>query len=191
LPKSEIELYTRYPIANILIYNGTTVLHFLLGGTGIILGYGSWIGVLAGIVYMVLALLEMYVLMPLKVCPNCVYTKLENSLCIAGMNVVSRKIAKPGDIKLMGNRAKGTFCPNNLYVASLVIPIIAMIPALIFNFSWAVLAIFLVVVGLMIFRFFFIFTKIACVHCRAKHICPQAQQMFKDLKPAKEDTQTK
>ena len=87
---------------------------------------------------------------------------------------------KEGDLRNFPNRAKGVFCPNNLYIASLVIPIIAMIPALILNFSFLVLTILLIVVGLLLFRFFVIFTKIACINCRAKNICPQAQSMFKD-----------
>ena len=57
-------------------------------------------------------------------------------------------------------------CLNNLYMAGLVIPIIAVIPAL--------------VIGLFVFRFFVIFPRIACVHCRAKKIYPQAQSMFKE-----------
>ena len=32
--------YTRYPLASILIYNGSTVAHFLQGGIGIIIEYG-------------------------------------------------------------------------------------------------------------------------------------------------------
>ena len=52
-----------------------------------------------------------------------------------------------------------------------------MIPALILNFSFLLLAIFLVVVGLLLFRFFVVFTRIACVHCRAKYKCPQAEAM--------------
>ena len=55
--------------------------------------------------------------------------------------------------------------------------IIAMIPALIISFSFLVLVILLVVVALLVFRFFVIFPKIACVHCRAKNVCPQAQSM--------------
>ena len=66
-------VYTRYPLSIILIYNGTTVLHFVLGGTGIILGYNSWIGYLLGSLYLAFSFVEMYVHMPLKVCPNCVY----------------------------------------------------------------------------------------------------------------------
>jgi len=180
LSSSSTQLYTRYPLLNILTYNGTTVLHFLLGGIGIILGYNSLIGYILGSLYLAFSFAEMYIHMPLKVCPNCVYYKLDNSICISGLNVVSRKIAKEGDVKNFPNRAKGIFCPNNLYIASLVIPIIAMIPALILNFSFLVLTILLIVVGLLLFRFFVIFTKIACINCRAKNICPQAQSMFKD-----------
>ncbi len=33
-----------YPLSPILIYNITTVSHYLLGGAGIILGYHSWMG---------------------------------------------------------------------------------------------------------------------------------------------------
>jgi len=175
-----MQLYTRYPLLNILTYNGTTITHYLLGGTGIILGYNSWIGYLIGILYVAFSFIEMYVHMPLKVCPNCIYFKLENSLCVSGLNVVSRKLVKEGDVKNFPNRAKGIFCPNNFYIASLVIPIIAMIPALTLNFSFVILAILLIVVGLLIFRFFVIFPRIACVHCRVKNICPQAQSMFKD-----------
>ncbi len=170
-------LYTKYPLSSVLIYNGTTVVHYVLGGTGIILGYGYWVGYLLGSLYLAFSFLEMYVHMPLKVCPNCVYYKLDSSLCISGLNIISRRLAKEGNIKDFPNRGKGLFCPNNLYVASLVIPIIAVIPALILNFSFLVLTILLIVVGLLIFRFFVIFPRIACVHCRSKNVCPQAQSM--------------
>jgi hypothetical protein len=158
-------------------YNGVTLAHFLLGGIGIFLGYHSWIGYLIGSVYLAFAFGEMYVLMPLKVCPNCVYYKLDNSLCTSGLNIISRKIAKEGNIKHFPNRARGFLCSNNLYIASLVIPVIALIPALILDFSVPVLVILLVIIALLLFRFFVIFPKMACVHCRAKHVCPQAQSM--------------
>jgi hypothetical protein len=177
VPKNNIQVYSRYPLSSIMTYNGTTVVHYLLGGAGIVLGYSSWIGYLIGLLYLVFSFAEMYIHMPLKVCPNCVYYKLENSRCISGLNIVSRKIAREGNVKDFPNRAKGLFCPNNLYIASLVIPIIAMIPALALDFSYPVLAVLLIVVGLLMFRFFVIFPKIACVRCRAKNVCPQAQSM--------------
>lgn len=180
MPKDNSQLHTRYPPASILTYNGTTIVHYLLGGAGIALGYNSWIGHSLAVAYVALSFLEMYVHMPLKVCPNCVYYKLKDSLCISGLNVVSRKIAGEGDVKNFPNRARGAFCPNNLYIASLVAPVLAMIPALFLSFSYVVLAILITVVGLLVFRFFVIFPKIACVHCRARHVCPQARSMFKD-----------
>ncbi|UCD21381.1 MAG: hypothetical protein JSW22_04805, partial [Chloroflexota bacterium] len=88
LTTNKVQLYTRYPTTSILVYNGTTVLHFLLGGTGIILGYGSHIGYILGALYLAFSFAEMYLHMPLKVCPNCVYYKLDNSICISGLNLV-------------------------------------------------------------------------------------------------------
>jgi hypothetical protein len=153
-------------------------LHFLLGGVGIILGYrATGLATFLGSLYLLLAFAEMYVLMPLKVCPNCVYYRLEGSLCISGLNVFSRRVAREGHPRDLVNRSQGLLCPNNLYLASLALPILAMIPALVLNFAFSLLAIFVVVVGLLVFRFFVIFPQIACLHCRAKYRCPQAEQM--------------
>ena len=171
-------LYTRYPFSSIVIYNGVTVLHYLFGGIGIILGYNfSWIAYLLGSLYLGFAFAQMYVLMPLIVCPNCVYYRLKNSLCISGLNVISKRIAREGEIKDFPKRSEGLFCHNNLYMAAKVVPILAMIPALIVNFSFLLLAIFLTVVGLLLLRIFVVFPKIACVHCRAMNICPNAEAM--------------
>ena len=115
--------------------------------------------------------------MPLKVCPNCAYHELEGSLCISGMNVVSRRIARQGEVKRFADRASGLLCPNNLYIAALVVPILALIPALILGFAAPVLAIALVLVALLLLRFFVVFPRVACVHCRAKNICPNARAM--------------
>lgn len=176
---TKAKLYSRYPLSSVFIYNGSTILHYLLGGIGIAVGYSfsSWAGYTFGVLYFGLSFLEMYVLMPLTVCPNCVYYQAKDSLCISGLNLLSKKIAKEGDLKDFTRRAEGLFCPNNLYVASLIVPIVAMIPALILNLSLVLLIIFLVMVGLLLFRFFVIFPRIACLHCRAKYQCPQAGAM--------------
>ena len=174
--KTKAKLHSRYPLSSVLIYNSSTILHFLLGGIGIALGYSfsPWAGYPLGVLYFVLSLVEMYVVMPLTVCPNCVYFRVKDSLCVSGLNILSKKIAKEGDLKDFPRRAEGLFCPNNLYLASLIVPILAMIPALIVNFSVVLLLILLAVVGLLLFRFFIIFPRIACLHCRAKYGCPQA-----------------
>jgi hypothetical protein len=173
------KLYVRYPLSSVLVYNGSTILHFLLGGIGIALGYSfsPWAGYTFGILYFVLSFAEMYVFMPLTVCPNCVYYRAKDSRCISGLNLLSKKIAKEGNPKDFPKRAVGLFCPNNLYLASLIVPMLAILPALFLNFSVILLITFLGLVGLLLFRFFIIFPKIACLHCSAKHQCPQAAAM--------------
>ena len=119
----------------------------------------SWLGILFGIMYIGFAFGQMYFVMPIAVCPNCVYYRLNNSLCASGMNIFSRKMAKQGDLRNFSNRSKGVFCHNNMYLAALFIPIIAMIPALIFNFSYLLLAMFIIVLGLLLFRMMILFRK--------------------------------
>jgi hypothetical protein len=119
----------------------------------------------------------MYVLMPLAVCPNCVYYRMNDTLCVSGMNVISKKVAREGSTKDFSKRAQGLFCHNNAYILALVIPIVAIIPALVLAFSYPVLAILIIVVLLLLLRFFVIFPREACIHCAAKNICPQAESM--------------
>jgi hypothetical protein len=175
--KAKAVTYTRYPLSGPVIYNVSTALHYLVGGAGIMVGYGSLAGYVIGGLYVAFAFVQMYLLMPLAVCPNCVYYRLKDSLCVSGMNLVSRKIAKEGDLKDFANRGEGILCHNNAYMAALFVPIIAMIPALAMSFSFPLLGLFLALIGLIVFRMFVLFPKVACVHCRAKRECPNAQAM--------------
>jgi hypothetical protein len=176
--ETKVAVYARYPWSYLLLYNGTTVLHYLLGGFGIALGYNfSWPAYLLAALYTAFAFVEMYLVMPLQVCPNCVYYRMKDSRCVSGLNLVSRRIAREGDLKHFANRAKGLLCHNNMYIASLAIPVIAMIPALIINFSLLLLAVFLIVMGLLLFRFFVMLPRMVCLHCAAKRECPNAQAM--------------
>jgi hypothetical protein len=131
----------------------------------------------AGFIYLGFAILQMYVLLPLLVCPNCVYYALPDSRCISGLNIVSRRMAERGELQSFVNRGQGFFCHNNLYMVSLLIPIIGLIPALVLHFSPWLLLLFFGLIVLLLYRVFVIFPKVACVHCRAKHICPNAQSM--------------
>jgi len=177
--KIKAELHTKYPKSSVFIYNGSTIVHYLLGGIGIMIGYSfsSWAGFLFGGLYLIFSFGEMYITMPMTVCPSCVYFRMENSLCVSGLNVLSKRFAKERDQKDFAKRAEGPFCFNNMYIAALVIPIIALIPALVVNFSVLLLIIFILLMALLLFRFFIIFPKIACLHCAAKFKCPQAGKM--------------
>lgn len=172
------KLHKRYPSSSILLYNATTDAHFLLGGLGIVMGYGwtvlSW---LAGLAYMAVAFGQMYLMMPLVVCPNCVYYRMEDGTCVSGLNKVSRRIAKEGDLDDFPKRAGGPLSHNKFYMGSLIFPIIAILPALVINFSIPLLLVWMAVLGLMLFRFFVVFKKVACAHCMAKKRCPNAKAM--------------
>lgn len=173
-------VYRKYPVSNIIIYNGTTVLHFLLAGSGLIIGYAflPWdLGSFFGLLYLIFAFTQMYIIMPFTVCPNCVYYKMKNSRCTSGLNIVSKKIAKEGDLKQFSNRSGRLFCHNQLYMGALIVPIIILIPALIVNFSFPLLTLFLIVLCLLLFRFFVVFKITACSHCSAKYRCPNAKAM--------------
>jgi len=172
-------VYTRYPLANIAIYNGVTLAHYGLGAAGIVLGYARWpaMGWTAGLVYLGFALAQMYVLMPLTVCPSCVYRRMDVARCVSAMNLVSARIAPLADPRDFPRRAEGVLCHNNLYMASLIAPLVILLPALLVAFSWAVLAMFLGVVALFALRLFVVFPRVACGVCVAKGRCPNAQAM--------------
>lgn len=177
--KKRAELYIRYPWYSIFVYNGSTIAHYILGGLGIIIGYSfsSVAGYVFGGLYLIFSFAEMYVAMPVKVCPSCAYFRLSNSICISGLNVVSKKFCNERKPEDFSKRAEGFLCFNNMYIAALMIPIIAIIPALIVNFSRPLLTILIILIILLLFRFFIIFPRIACLHCSAKFKCPQAEKM--------------
>jgi len=177
--QAKAKLYKRYPLPNILTYNGATVLHFALGGAGIVVGYSfwGWASIALGAAYLAFAFGEMYVGMPLTVCPNCAYYRWQGSVCISGLNIIARRLAPAGNPYDFAGRARGPLCANNLYLASLATPILALIPATLVNFSWALPCILAALIGLLAFRVLVIFPKLACVHCQAKFACPQAGQM--------------
>jgi hypothetical protein len=173
----DTRLYTRYPGWSVALYDGVTVVHFLLGGVGLALGYAWLAGVPLAAAYVVFAFVEMFLVMPLTVCPSCVYYRLHGSLCISGLNRVSQRIASPRDASLFAGRAEGVLCPNNLYLVALGFPIVAVVPGLILHLHWPVLIIAVALVALLLFRFFVLFPRVACAHCRAKNACPNAQSM--------------
>ena len=175
-PSPKATLYIKYPLSSVLLYNIVTILHFSLGGIGIITGYQSTtIAYGLGVLYLVFAFGQMYGIMPLRVCPNCIYVKLEQARCTSGLNLLSRRLTKMGDPAIFSRRSQGVLCHNNLYMAALIIPVVALLPALIANFSAQLVIVWLAVTGLLLFRFFVIFGKVACLHCKAKQECPNAE----------------
>jgi hypothetical protein len=113
---TKTEVYTRFPLSSVLIYNSVTLLHFLLGGLGIILGYNSSpASYIFGFLYLAFAFGQMYLIMPLTVCPNCVYYRTEGALCTSGLNLLSKRMTTESKPQNFAHRAQGPLCHNNLY----------------------------------------------------------------------------
>ena len=173
------EVYRSYPRSSVALYNGVTLLHFGLGAAGIALVYDRWpvLGWVLAALYLVEALGQMYVMMPLVVCPSCVYRTMTGARCVSAMNVVSAHLRRIGSPAGFGRRAQGILCHNNLYLGSLIAPLPLVLVGLIPNFSAAALLMALAVAALLAFRYLVVFRRTACPHCAAKGRCPNAKAM--------------
>ena len=173
-------VYRSYPLRDVALYNGVTLLHFGLAAAGLLLAYDRWpvVAWVLAIVYLLVALGQMYVVMPLVVCAACVYTTMPGSRCVSGMNLVAARLGRrtPAE-EFEARRTKGVLSHNKLYMGSLIAPIPLLAVGLSFNFSALALAALLVVAALLAFRIFVVFKRTACPHCAAKGRCPNARAM--------------
>ena len=79
-------VYRSYPLRDVALYNGVTLLHFGLAGSGLLLAYERWptLAWVLAITYLVVALGQMYVMMPLVVCAACAYATMPDARCVSG-----------------------------------------------------------------------------------------------------------
>lgn len=170
--------FSKYPLKSLLIYYLATILHYLFGYFGILIAFDySSAGKIVSAAYLCFAIVQMYILMPMMVCPNCAYTNKPEMLCISGLNVIARKFFPKGDLNNFKSRSEGILCHNNLYMSAKILPVLIILPFLFINFSWALLLLLISVIGLLLLRIFYIFKKIACNHCLVRNICPNAISM--------------
>jgi len=174
-----VTIHTRYPLRSVALYNGVTVLHFGLATAGLVIAFSRWpiLGWLLGVVYLAFAFVQMYLIMPLKVCPHCVYRTLSDSRCVTGLNLLSPRFSRVRSPEEFGRRAEGVLCHNHLYMTALIAPLVLMVVGLVLNYSVAGLACLLGVAALMAFRYFILFMRVACPHCAMKGRCPNAKAM--------------
>jgi hypothetical protein len=172
-------VYTRYPVRSVVLYNALTLLHFAVATAGLVVAYSRWpwLGWVLGAVYLVFAVVQMYIVMPFVVCTHCAYRTLPDARCVSGLNLVSARYRIPRMRDEFGGRAEGVFCHNNLYMVALIGPLALMLPGLIVDFSVAALALWLSIAVLMAIRYFIVFKRVACPHCAAKERCPNAKAM--------------
>jgi hypothetical protein len=173
------EVYRSYPLRSVVLYNGVTGLHFGLASWGLLVAYDRW-PVLAwtlALVYLVVALGQMYVMMPLVVCVACVYATMHGSRCVSGLSLIAARLKHAAPAEFETRRTKGALSHNKLYMGSLIAPIPLLTVGLILNFSPAALVLLLAVAALLALRIFVVFRRTACPHCAAKGRCPNAKAM--------------
>jgi len=175
--KRSLPAFTRYPPKNILLFNSLTILYYLLGGIGLMIAYENWWGFWLGALYFLFAFSQMYLVLPLIVCPSCIYTRIENALCMSGLNTLSQRLAPRGRSQDFQKRRKGLLCHTNLYLAAFLIPILGIAPGLFISFSFGLFLIILALIVLVGVFFLVIYPKNSCGFCRAKEICPNAKAM--------------
>jgi hypothetical protein len=173
-------VHRTYPLRDVALYNGITLLHFGLAALGLLIAYDHWplLAWVLAIAYLVIALGQMYVVMPLVVCPACVYATMPGSRCVSGMNllVARLRLTAPAE-EFEARRTRGMLSHNKLYMGSLIAPIPLLAVGLVLNFSPLGLVVLLAVVALLAFRVVVVFKRRACPHCAAKGRCPNAKAM--------------
>jgi len=128
--------------------------------------------------YLVVALGQMYVVMPLVVCSSCVYATMAGGRCVSGMNLVAARLGRTSPPEqFAARRTKGILSHNKLYMGSLIAPLPLLAVGLVVDFSPLALAALLAVAGLLAFRVVVVFKRTACPHCAAKGRCPNAKAM--------------
>jgi len=172
-------VYRRYPLRDVALYNGVTLLHFGLATWGLLMAYDRWptLALVPALAYLVVALGQMYVMMPLVVCVACVYATMPGSRCVSGLNLIAARLRHADLAEFEARRTKGALSHNKLYMGSLIAPIPLLAVGLVLNFSPSVLALFLAIAALLVFRILVVFRRNACPHCAGKGRCPNAKAM--------------
>ncbi len=166
-----------YPLPYVVLYNTTTGGYFLVGTLGIaVIGMsGPSIGLAAA--YLLFALGQAYVYMPLSVCPHCAYARIRDGRCVSGMDCISRTLRDPRDPEGLTDRERDRFGHNAVFHTALLFPLIVMLVGFAYGFSWPLAATFLIAVGLLTLRIHLVLPRMACPHCASRGICPNARSM--------------
>ena len=169
--------FRRYPLWRVLGLNGLTVAHYLVGCGAILVAYQSYpiVGWPIGLAYFVFAVVQFYVLMPLVVCPGCVYRTVRGGRCASGLNLISARLCRPSaTATAFRERTHGALCQSRLNLASWVAPPPLALPGLALFFSWTAATLTLIVVGLVVVRLWVVRSAV-CPHCLARRWCPSAE----------------
>jgi len=171
----EPRAFRRYPLWRVLGLNLLTLGHYLVGCAAVLAAYRSYpvVGWPLGVGYLVFAVVQLYVLMPLVVCPGCVYRTMRRARCASGLNLLSARLCPPapppGGFEERGN---GAMCQNSLCLWSWILPVPFALPGLVLSFSWQALGLTVAVAVLATVRIAVVERLAVCPHCLARRWCP-------------------
>ena len=171
----EARSFRRYPLWRVLFLNSLTVAHYFLGCAAILVAYRGYplIGLPIGLAYLVFAMVQLYVLMPLVVCPGCVYRSVRDGRCPSGLNLLSARLCAPSASALeFRERSHGALCQSSLCLWSWVLPVPLVLPGLAVSFSWPAATLTATVAALAVIRLAPVTRRAVCSHCLARRWCP-------------------
>jgi hypothetical protein len=174
----KLRSFRRYPLWTVLLTNGLTCVHYVVGASAIVFAYQNHpvIGWPISVAYFVFAMVQLYVLMPLVVCPGCVYRTIQGGRCPSGLNWISARLLRaPAQSAGFETRSQGALCQSTLCLWSLVVPLPIALPGLVIAFSWTAFALSLAVCMLTAVRLAGVFRLVVCPHCLARRWCPVAR----------------
>lgn len=176
-----LKAFRRHPLWRVLLTNGLTFVHYLAGAAAVVLAYRTLpiIGWPLGLGYFVYAMVQLYVLMPLVVCPGCVYAGIEVGRCPSGLSVISaRFVRNPAQRAAFDARSQGALCQSSLCLVSLIAPVPLALPGLVISFSWLALALTVAVAALVTARLGGAYKRVVCAHCLARRWCPVGRSRY-------------
>jgi hypothetical protein len=167
--------FRRYPLWRVLSLNGLTVVHYAAGCAAVLVAYRSHplIAWPIAIAYLVFAMVQFYVLMPLVVCPGCVYRTIQGGRCASGLNLISARFCPPSaGATEFRERTHGPTCQSSLNLLSWVLPIPLALPGLAVSWSATAAVLTAAVVALAAARLAVVTRHALCSHCLAQRWCP-------------------
>jgi hypothetical protein len=152
--------------------------HYVTGTAAILFAYWRFpfLGWPVALAYFAFAVVQLYVLMPLIVCPSCVYRTIEDGRCASGLNLLSARFCPPSTPPVgFEGHVHGALCQSSLCLWSWVSPMPLVIPGLLISFSWIGLALIVCFAVLTTLRLTAVVRRAVCPHCLARRWCPVAR----------------
>ena len=171
----DTESWRHYPLWRVICRNGLTLGHYCLGCAVILVAYRAYpiVGWPVGLSYVAFAVAQRYLLMPLVVCPDCVYQSLAAARRASGLKTTPARLG-PRLVPPAGSteRTSGALSRSSLNVWSLLLPVPLAAPGLALSPSTLALCLTASAAVLTVTHLTLSARVGQCSHCPARGWCP-------------------